>query len=64
MFKVSTNFDSRSFASELEKQIREELRDLTAKGLKIRNGAYHPSEFNLTLEGPDELIEEAKRRLS
>lgn len=71
MIKITTNFDSRKFARELErkalecaeKQVRAKLRDLVARGLKIRNGAGHPSRFNLNLEGPEELIEEAKRRL-
>ncbi len=71
MIRITTNFDSRKFMRELEKevhqsaekQVRGKLRDLAAKGLKIRSGPSHPSKFSMNLEGPEELIEEAKRRL-
>lgn len=71
MFKITTNFDSRKFLRELEQkalksaetQVRDKLRDLSAKGLKIKGDTGASSEFRMELEGPADLIEEAKRRL-
>jgi len=66
MIKITSNFDSRKFARDLERQVREaaerkvraKFPDLIARGLKIKPGTDH-----IGLEGPAELIEEAKRRL-
>lgn len=71
MIKITTNFDHRKFMRELERKamasaetkIREKLRDLTARGLKIKGNTGASSDFRMELEGPVELIEEAKRRL-
>lgn len=71
MFKITTNFDSRKFQRDLEKQVREaaekqvrsKLRDLSAKGLRVSFRPGNDSRLNIQLDGPDELIKEAKRRL-
>jgi hypothetical protein len=71
MFKITTNFDSRKFQRDLEKQMREvaekqvraKLRDLTARGLRVSFRPGATSSLNLNLSGPDDLIKEAERRL-
>ena len=71
MFKITTNFDSRKFQRDLEKQVREaaekqvrsKLRDLSAKGLRVSLRPGNDSRLNIQLDGPDELIKDAKRRL-
>lgn len=71
MIKITSNFDSRKFMRELERKafnsaetkVRDKLRDLTAKGLKIKGSTTASSGFRMELEGPAELIEEAKRCL-
>jgi hypothetical protein len=72
MLKITTNFDSRKFQRDLEnevrdaaeKQIRSKLSDLTARGLRISFRPGGTSSLNVNLDGPDDLIEEAERRLS
>ena len=72
MFKITTNFDSRKFMRDLEKQVQQtakqqvhsKLRDLERRGLRTSFGPSNPSSLNIQLDGPDELIAEAKRRLS
>ena len=72
MFKITTNFDSRKFQRDLEtqvrdaakKQVRSKLGDLTAKGLRVSFRPGGASSLNIHLDGPDELIKEAKHRLN
>lgn len=71
MIKITTNFDSRKFQRDLErqvrdaaeKQVRSKLRDLTSKGLKVTLRPGGASSLNINLDGPDDLIQQAKRRL-
>lgn len=71
MFKITTNSDTRKFQRDLEKQVREaaekqvssKLRDLTARGLRVTFRPGDASKLNIDLNGPDELIQEAERRL-
>jgi hypothetical protein len=71
MFKITTNFDSSRFKKDLEKQVqdaaekqvRSKLRDLVAQGLRISFRPGSTSSLNINLNGPDDLIKEAKRRL-
>lgn len=66
MIRITSNFDSRKFVRDLERKVHEaaerkvrsKFQDLIAKGLRIKHGSDH-----IGLEGPTELIEEAKRRL-
>lgn len=72
MFKITTNFDSRKFQRDLQKQVREaaekqvrsKLRNLSAKGLRVSFRSSGSSGLNIDLNGPEELIKEAKRLLS
>jgi hypothetical protein len=72
MIKVTTNFDSRKFAKGLERQassvakkhVRQKLQDLVSRGLRISDSSANASGMNLLLEGPEELIKEARRRFS
>jgi len=72
MIKFTSNFDSQKFMRELErealdaaaKQVRSRIRDLAAKGLKVTFGPDGSSKLDVRLDGPGELIKEAKRRLS
>ena len=72
MIKITSNLDSRKFMRELErkvkdsaqKQVRSQLRDLAAKGLRVSFGTSGSSKLNVRLDGPAELIKEAKRRLN
>ena len=71
MIKISTHFDVRKFERDLERQIREtaekqvraRLRDLTARGLRIRISDSGSTKFNFSFEGPADLVAEAKKRL-
>lgn len=71
MFKITANFDSRKFQRDLEKQVREaaekqvrsKLRDLTARGLRVSFRPGTASSLKINLNGPDDLIKEAERRL-
>ncbi len=71
MIKITTNSDTRKFQRDLEKQVREaaekqvrsKLRDLEAKGLRVTFRPGDASCLNINLNGPDELIQEAERRL-
>jgi len=71
MFKITTNFDSRKFQRDLEKQVREaaekqvlsKLSDLRAKGLRVSFRPGGASSLNINLNGPDDLIKEAEQRL-
>jgi hypothetical protein len=71
MFKITTNFDSRKFQRDLERRVREaaekqvhsKLRDLTARGLRVSFRSEGVSSLNIHLDGPDDLIKEAKQRL-
>lgn len=71
MIKLTTNFDSRKFAKDLEKQLRDaaenqvrsKLRDLTTKGLKVSFRHGGASGLSIQLDGSDDLIKEAKLRL-
>ncbi len=47
-----------------EKQVRSKLRDLSAKGLRVSFQPGGASSLNIHLDGPDELIKEAKLRLN
>lgn len=72
MFKITTNFDSRKFQRDLEKQVHEaaekqvrsKLDDLAARGLRLSFGPSASSSLNIRLDGPDDLVKEAKRRLT
>lgn len=72
MIKITSNFDSRKFQRDLEKevraaaekQVRSKLRDLVARGLLVTFRPGSTSSLNINLNGPDELIQEAERRLS
>jgi hypothetical protein len=72
MFKITTNFDSRKFAKDLEKQaidniekqLRAKLRDLITQGLKVSVRKSIGSNLSIDMEGPEALIETAKKRLN
>lgn len=71
MIKITTNFDSRKFQRNLEKrvrdaaenQVRSKLSDLAARGLCVTFRPGDSSSLNINLNGPDDLIQEAERRL-
>jgi hypothetical protein len=72
MIKITTNFDKERFKRDLERRVREaaeqkvrsRLRDLAGRGLRVSFGQGGASSLNLRLDGPDELVAEAKRRFS
>ncbi len=72
MIKITSNFDSRKFQRDLEKevraaaekQVRSKLRDLTARGLQVSFRQGSASSLNISLNGPDALIKEAEQRLA
>lgn len=67
MFDISVNFDSKKFERELQrevevaalKEVKHKLRDLILKGLRVSL-----SRGSISLEGEEDLIEEAQKRLS
>jgi hypothetical protein len=71
MIKIITDFDSRKFQRELEREVksaaeqavRDKLKPLTRKGLGIQFRTGRSDQVNATLSGPDHLIEEAERLL-
>lgn len=72
MFKITTSFDSRKFAKDLEKQamanaekqVQGKLRDLIIQGLRVSVHKGIGSQLSIILDGPEELIETAKQRLN
>ena len=72
MIKITASFDSRKFMSDLEQQVQaaarqqvlSKLKDLERRGLRTSFGPSSPSSLNIQFDGPEELITEAKRRLT
>ena len=66
--KISSSFNSRKFERELakeigkaaEKEVRSKLSPAARRGLKIK----YDGKTSIELTGPDELVREAKRKLS
>ena len=71
-FKITTNFDGRKIAKELEKkallnvekQVQAKLSDLIAQGLKVSILKGNGSKLDIHIDGPEELIKTAKQRLN
>lgn len=71
MIKITSDFDSRKFQRDLEKQMQSaaqkqilsKLRRLTAKGLRVRFGNGSRGSVDVRLSGSDQLIAEAERIL-
>ncbi len=72
MFNITTNFDSRKFAKDLEKQaidniekqLRTKLGDLITQGLRVSVRKGIGSKLSINMEGPEALIATAKQRLN
>jgi hypothetical protein len=66
--KITSNFDSRKFEREMkkeigkaaEKEIKSKLSPAARRGLKVK----FDGKSSVEVSGPDEFVEEAKRKLS